>query len=474
MSDLSIQIQTLGGTNHTFSNEFVKSCNWSYERFGGCGKGSLLLDMPPENTAPAITGCQNVQISVSGSLVYQGRIDNMNAGQNSVNDPRNVYLTIDGYIRAMENLDITEIYENDTVESIVTNIMNSLVIGNSSVGFATANVYATGFTVDKISFNCNCMDAIKKLAELVGGVEYGVDCNRNFYFKQKITTNQNFNFQTNNNMYNFAYTEDSHAIRNVIHLQGGVLTTTGNQVGNGQVFEATYSNAASIASYGRRDIQINNGMIMTATVGNKWATNMFPTIAEPKKTASFNHDKLAVPFEALATPLRMVTVQGVGLDATSFDVAAINYTWDVSASSGVNAAFTLGQYRSYNAQIQGGGLGVKGGGRGGGGGGGGLVLPPINIPGFNPPERAHDQPAILGIADGCSYVDGYQWTFAGAWNGGKIDFVTVSGLQKTIQDNSNACTTNDCWIDYTTQTIKFPITGYGSSHIVVMGWHPTR
>jgi len=154
---------------------------WEYNRRGGCGQCQIEF---PTRDAEFIRRARpncSVKISINNEVRYTGKIVNQN--RSVANGSEMLLITAYGYIIELGTLLVRESYENQGIQSIVQNILDSYVVGRSKITYSASNIDDPGYAVSVINFNHTAQDAMTFLASLGGNIEWGVDRNKSFYFK---------------------------------------------------------------------------------------------------------------------------------------------------------------------------------------------------------------------------------------------------------------------------------------------------
>lgn len=186
---------------------------WRYHRRGGCGWFRLMLreNFPEANQAidegweihvrirlPAdVTAAFNAGLPEPAYVTwYRGVI--RSATYNQTGNERLVDVQGWGYVEQVQKIQVQKKYPSGLqVRDIVLDIVNKYitpytrVVRGDALDPTNFNIDpATYKTVGEIFFECSAYKALKTLAELQGGIEFGVDADRRFYWKQTSSTIQ--------------------------------------------------------------------------------------------------------------------------------------------------------------------------------------------------------------------------------------------------------------------------------------------
>ncbi len=248
-------------------NEFY-DLYWAYASVGGCGEFSFKLPRK-RFSEKAISGAYNVKIYSRNTatnvfdLWYQGLIENKIPNVQGLTE--DIEFSGQGYQVQLGNIYINNVtYTGMEASVIIKSILDTYIVPYTNISYNILNLQATTFTFDSITFNETVLSAIQKIADICGGVEWGVDRNRSFYFKAESTT-PGFIFLQGNNITNFQDNQDFSSIINQVFVQGA-------QSGGTYFFNGPYDNLGSQAKYGLRQQVIQNSSITTSMVAEQLAT----------------------------------------------------------------------------------------------------------------------------------------------------------------------------------------------------------
>ena len=239
----------------------ITSLSWDYSRIGGCGgfKFSLPRRYCDEKF---ISGDFNVRIYIRNSstkaydLWYQGLIENKNI---NVKDKERIDISGHGYAAQLARINIDLDYSSKTIEYIVGAIADVVV---ASTDITKGTIAATGFTADTLEFNTHAKSAIESCADIVGTREWGVDKDREFFFKAR-SSSVGFSFPLGGIITNFKEDQDFGKIINNVIVQGAEVA--------GVPFIREVSDTDSITKYGLREKVVQNSNVSTNTVADQLA-----------------------------------------------------------------------------------------------------------------------------------------------------------------------------------------------------------
>lgn len=249
----------------------VESLSFDYARTGGCGDFSFTL---PRNYCDEkyISGDFNVRIYIFNEatsvfdLWYQGVVEEK--VPTIASNDESIDVIGHGYQAQLAAVQIAKVspYMTMEISAIVKDILDNYVVGVKDITYDNSDIESTGFTADSIDVHTDAQSIIQTLANIAGNVEWGVDANRKFYFKQRSTT-PGFYFSIGANVVNFREDQSFKDIVNRVIVQGGDIA--------GTPYTKTFDDSASQLKYGRRDKVFQNSSITTDGVAQQFATSTF-------------------------------------------------------------------------------------------------------------------------------------------------------------------------------------------------------
>ena len=255
--------------------DVASDISWEYTRNGGCGGFSF--NVPIKYCRELTLGLNfNVKIyrknldTNAYELWYQGRIEN----KNSVIRGGEEYQTIQGmgYQSALKDVDVNRDYSSTELSAIVTSVLDNDVTPNTDIAYSASDITNTLFTPTTLNFrHIDALSVMQTCADLKGSREWGVDRNRNFFFKARSTT-VNFRYPVSKKVLNYYLDATSKELANRVIIIGG---ETG-----GSPFTATYNDTTSQLKWGRRDKIIQNSAITTSDVASQFATAQFAEFSD--------------------------------------------------------------------------------------------------------------------------------------------------------------------------------------------------
>lgn len=282
-------------------NEYTE-LSWSYSRIGGCGGFSFKLPrrlFEEKN----VSGTFNIRIYYRNpstdtyDIWYQGFIQNKTPFVRG--NTEDIQIDGHGYYAQLKNIYVNTSYASQEVSVIVKDVLDTYITPNTNISYQAADIEATTYTPDSITFNDYGDAVMQKLADLVGTREYGVDSSRNFFFKAR-STSVGRQFYLNKNLHSFTENQDFSDIFNRVYVQGA-------QAGGTSYFSAATNHLPSQAKYGIIDRVIQNSSVTTDAVAAQLSTSALSESNDVSRKASFKLVNLEAQLEA-TNPIDLINV----------------------------------------------------------------------------------------------------------------------------------------------------------------------
>ena len=200
-------------------------------------------------------------------LWYTGYVQVIQTSDSNIKEKT---VKIGGLRDRLDRVVIDAVYTSTELSEILSDIMTT-VTPLVNIGLGTFEV--TTFTPDTLTFSNETADrVIQKIIELAGGYEWGVDRNGELYFLTKSTT-INHSFFKGVNVGYHENEDDFQAIRNSILIIGG-------KDENDLVFKpAAIEDADSIATFGTRQLIVQNSSVTTQAVATQLGTSLLSDLS---------------------------------------------------------------------------------------------------------------------------------------------------------------------------------------------------
>jgi hypothetical protein len=229
--------------------------SWEWNRIGGCGR--FTIDLPTSELIN-INPDYDVRINIDGVIRYRGYVESYRP---IVDIKNSVQLTGFGYIGQLERNRVNHTYTNQEISLIVKDVLDTYVVPNTSITYDAADIEVTDYTIDSIVFDDLANNVIKTLAEIAGDIEWGVDRNKKFFFKNKSTDIRHY-VRFGKDLKKYDIIDDYGAIINRLNIKGGAA------------LDEVADNTESQASYGIRSQIVSNSSITTANVAQRYGTSV--------------------------------------------------------------------------------------------------------------------------------------------------------------------------------------------------------
>jgi len=162
------------------------------------------------------------------------------------------------------------------ISAVVKDIISTIVAPNTQVAYNEAKVETTGYTLlGDISFDHITADeAVQTLAEAAQNFEFGVDNEREFYFRA-VSSAVVADLWQGKHFQSLEVQQDPSQIRNKLHVKVGEI-----QVG-GTNFIDPVSDPDSITAYGLREDVISAPEVLGTSDATRWAQYRLAQVKDP-------------------------------------------------------------------------------------------------------------------------------------------------------------------------------------------------
>lgn len=302
----------------------VSNVTWEWNRVGGCGKASLTVD--GNYLRVKVQPDDDIRIYLSNTttgatLWYRGYVESVTPSIDSGN-AGSLKLDVMGYSGWLDRIIVQDtnapkVYTSTEVSEIVSSLVTTFAIPNCAI--TLGSIDGSGFTPDILSFKVSMKDALNTLADLIGTIEYGVDANLTFYWKNQSEAVV-AKYYLGGNVTKISDRVDFKGITNKIYFEGGD-PGTGTFVSTGLADD-------SIARYGLHEEIVSNGSIVTNSVANQYMSAYLAQKARPARQLSVSLKNITRRFEA--------TVPMGAISVIDRDLTQSRYEWGTTANGGDN------------------------------------------------------------------------------------------------------------------------------------------
>lgn len=244
----------------------VQSVRWSYGSDGGC-EGFSFRVAKKYCTELELGNNFNVRFYIRNNatknydIKYQGRIENRKNTLKGATE--GIALSCYGYQSQLKDVHVNDTFTSTEISAIVTDLLDTYVTPNTDITYDAGDIDVTTFTPNSVKFNyVSLSEAFRKLSDITGGVVWGVDKNRKFFFKAKseVTSHRYF---LGGKILEFDVDDSSREIVNKVIVMGGKVS------GSPFVYTKTY--AKGELKYKLREKIVKNSAIVTDAVAEQFA-----------------------------------------------------------------------------------------------------------------------------------------------------------------------------------------------------------
>jgi hypothetical protein len=192
-------------------------------------------------------------------LWYQGLIEEKSPEVNE--DDETIKIIGYGYSSQLKRILVDTTITSKEVSVAVKAILDTYITPNTNITYDAGDIEATTFTIDSLTFDTDVLNVIQTLADIVGTREWGVDCNRKFFFKARSST-VGYRYPAGGKVKSFNAVDSFRDIINSVKLEGGDVSDV--------KYTRPGNDAQSIATYGKREKILTNSAITTNDVADQY------------------------------------------------------------------------------------------------------------------------------------------------------------------------------------------------------------
>lgn len=249
-----------------------------------------------------------------------------------------------GFFQQLEYVIVNRTYKNVEISQIAKSIITTDIEPGTNARYNASKIYSTGYTASSIIFDyATGKDCLKQLSEFAANYVYGVDEYRDVFFKPLNTEiNENSRFWVGYHVEKFVPEEDVSTVINYVYVQGGTLDDGGSNI----MYQT--SDAASIATYGKRAAVLSIPSAYAETDAKRWGDNELNKAKDPKRTAKVEgiHNRIAARNIRPDGMARITTFDG----KASYDYPIQKIAYKLSGE-GIVMTMELGEYTKGLDQI---------------------------------------------------------------------------------------------------------------------------
>jgi hypothetical protein len=239
-----------------------------------------------------------------------------------------------GYFDQLDWITVTKSYSSgQDISLIVKDILSTIVAPKTAVIYNAAKVETTGYvTSGTIDFDhIKAKDAIQNLADTAQNFEFGVDDQREFYFRAIDATLKKYLWR-GKHFQDSEITIDPLQIRNKLYIKAGQITGGSNVIGS-------VTDDISIILYGLREDVVTAPDLLNSTDATRWANYQLGQLKYPitqAKIVNYFLDQDKAKIAALGQ------IRLNAEDGTAYTLPVKRVTYKMSAA-GILADIELGR-----------------------------------------------------------------------------------------------------------------------------------
>ena len=305
----------------------------------GCGECTMTFKKMPSNVE--LTYMQRIDIHLFGDSQpwYSGYI--LSRPVEGTTESTYTYKA-HGYYNRLESMYLFQTYESMDVADIVRDIARQAEKSQDLI-YNETKIITAGYTVQKLVFDgTSVKDALKTLADFAVDYVYGVDENRNLYFKPRNgSINEQARLTVGVHIASYVPSWDVSKVVNWARIKGGNINDKGEQ------WLCTVEDAESQALYGKRQAVWTLPEAQAVEDAERWGANQIAKYKDPVRSAKVTGVRLEYPLRDGTFNVRHMDTDGqaeirtLSGDTFAYPINKISYT--VSAAKGIAADLQLGE-----------------------------------------------------------------------------------------------------------------------------------
>jgi hypothetical protein len=305
----------------------VSAVDFELQDFG-CGAFSIAMDSQPSFTVGYRT---RIVIHPYFDLTpwFSGFIEKMpKPGQTT----KPFVFTGFGFYNQLDWVTVTASYATQDIGAIVADIVVTFISPYTQIIYNAAKVETVGYVLQSIDFDhVKAKDAIQMLAEIAQDYEFGVDNEREFFFRAIETDERDWRW-SGKHFAQIEIPEDATTVKNRLYIRSGKIQSGGTN------FAGSVQDAISIGAYGLREDVVTAPDILDYDDAIRWGNYQLSKLKDALTTATLsgiNLDDARAMIEARGK-MRVTSEQGV-----EYVLPISRVAYKISAS-GVTADLELG------------------------------------------------------------------------------------------------------------------------------------
>lgn len=260
----------------------VKSITFEFTE-SGCGSFNLTMNKPPQDLN--IDRMDRIDIHLMGANhpCYSGHVDSVP----TVNTGGSITYSGFGYFDILGTILVDKTYQGQTLENVVKDLAAEL--GNTFVEFFPDQISPIGYTTQHLRFDrVTLKDAFKTVAELAQQYVFGVDHNRQFFFRpvdfrSMISSEARLSHWIGNSIEDFELSEANDSVVNKLYVKIGEIEDGSNYA------DFSVTDLDSISFFGERAKTVSAPEIKSAEEAELWAEYKVSEDAWPEIACKVKH-----------------------------------------------------------------------------------------------------------------------------------------------------------------------------------------
>jgi hypothetical protein len=326
VSSYNIEWRNKSGELQGYLTPYVSSVFWTWNQKGGCGQAQVIINMPYRKFE--FRAMDDIQIRVADldnggtKLAYRGWVM---AVTPRLKTPQQIVLHVRGYFDLLRFIVVQDsgaemTYSGYYIHEIVENIANTFISEKSVITVGTID--ESTFSADQLDFHTSVQDSLRTLADLQGNIEYGVDENREFFWREKDDTVRK-KYIVGADIEVLSRKVDYSRLVNEIYFEGGKVA--------GTPFRTSAANTDSQYAYFVAEDIVVNSSITTTSVAAQYLSALLADKATPKYLMRVKIPNTSFRFED-TVPMGKVSIYDNEYDADSVTAGL----WGTTANGGSN------------------------------------------------------------------------------------------------------------------------------------------
>jgi len=245
----------------------------------GCGDFEITLGVAPSALPFTVEYNQGVEIYLyhDSNPWHAGYIFEMPV---SGSTERPWKIAGSGYYNQLEKCVVNKDYTSEEISAIVRDLVDDFVEEKTDIVYADYKIAMTDYTVSDIQFNhTTAKKAIEQLADLAQGFVFGVDANREIFFRGiDPDVNPSAIFAVGKHIDEFRLTENAEDVVNRVYVKVG-LSTGGTNI------QAEVSAYNSQVLYGIREKVLSAPSLQSTNDAIRWGNWQLDDLKRPRQKA---------------------------------------------------------------------------------------------------------------------------------------------------------------------------------------------